>query len=172
MSTAKSEFVRQSRGSNFGIDANGEALTGFQPKASDWDDALLFAPTGEFMNSFNPTLAQTITLRLMRAAAAAFDAINPTSVDSTDIPAASGATYEPTECCDSFRPLDSDEYVREDMDSAYIQLNFESEMLGRPLNTVAGLRYEKTTASPRVTMPHRRIFDGNTVQVCSHTVKA
>ncbi|NDC89185.1 MAG: hypothetical protein EB075_10340 [Bacteroidetes bacterium] len=97
------------------------------------------------MNSFNPNLGTDYYFEIdARAAAAAFAAINPTSVDSTDIPAATGATYEPTACCDSLGPLDSDEYVREDMDSAYIQLNFESEMLGRPLNTVAGLRYEKT----------------------------
>jgi TonB-dependent receptor len=146
VSTAKSEFVRQSRGSNFGIDVNGEALEGFEPQAADWDDALFVrTPLGNFMNSFNPNLGTDYYFEIdARAAAAAFAAINPTSVDSTDIPAATGATYEPTACCDSLGPLDSDEYVREDMDSAYIQLNFESEMLGRPLNTVAGLRYEKT----------------------------
>lgn len=146
VSTAKSEFVRQSRGSNFGIDADGEALTGFAPDAADWDDALFVrTPLGNFMNSFNPNLGTDYYFEIdARAAAAAFATINPTAVDSTDAPAATGATYVPTACCDSFGPLDSDEYVREDMDSAYIQLNFESEMLGRPLNTIGGLRYEKT----------------------------
>jgi TonB-dependent receptor len=97
------------------------------------------------MNSFNPTLGTNYYFEIdARAAAAAFATINPDAVDSTDIPEATGATYVPTECCDSLGPLDSDEYVREDMDSAYIQLNFESEMLGLPLNTIAGLRYEKT----------------------------
>ena len=146
VSTAKSEFVRQSRGSNFGIDANGEALAGFAPSADDWDDALFVrTPLGNFMNSFNPNLGTDYYFEIdARAAAAAFAAINPNAVDATDAPAASGTPYVATECCDSFGPLDSDEYVREDMDSAYVQFNFEAEMLDRPVNVTAGLRYERT----------------------------
>lgn len=138
VSTAKSEFLRQSRGANFGIDATGEAVDGFAATSAEWDDDLFVrTPLGNFMDSFSPDIGTDYYFEIdARAAAAAFASIYPGAVDNADTPA--------TPCCDTFGPLDSDEYVREDMDSAYVQLNFESEMIGRPLNVTAGLRYERT----------------------------
>ncbi len=137
ISTAKSEFTRTARGSNFGIDESGEALDGFSSSADDWDDALFVrTELGNFMNSFNPTLGTSYYFEIDAVAALnAFGAINPGSTDSAD----------GTVCCDSFGDLDSDERVREDLDSAFVQFNFETELAGRPLNVVAGLRYEDTT---------------------------
>mgnify|MGYP003684358353 FL=1 len=40
--------------------------------------------------------------------------------------------------------IDSNERVSENLDSAFVQFNMETEYLGRPLNIIAGVRYESS----------------------------
>lgn len=131
ISSAESEFTRQSRESNFG------ATT---PNVADYDDALFVrTDLGNFMNSFNPNLGTNYYFEVDAASAMnAFAAVNGALADPSD----------GTVCCE-FGGLDSNERVREELDSAYLQFNFETAIAGRPLNIVAGLRYEdaKTVSS-------------------------
>lgn len=103
--------------------------------ASDYDDSL-FARTGlgDFMNSFDPTIGTNYYYQIDPAAAmAAFRAANPDAVDSAD-----GAV-----CCGA-GGIDHNDRVYETLDSAYLQVNMRSEFQGKPVNIVAGARYERS----------------------------
>ena len=123
VSVAESEFVRQARESNYGAVA---------PSVDDYDDALFVrTELGNFMNAFNPDLGTDYYFEIDAAAALqAFSQLN------SDLASADGNI-----CCD-FGGLDSNEQVVEDLNSIYLQFNFEADIANRPLKVVAGLRYE------------------------------
>jgi TonB-dependent receptor len=101
---------------------------------ADYDDALFNRTSlGDFMNSFNPNIGTDYYFQIDPAAAlAAFIANNG---DITDV--------DGTVCCTAGE-IDDNERVNETLDSAYVQVNFESDLNGMPLNVVAGLRYESS----------------------------
>jgi TonB-dependent receptor len=95
------------------------------PSADDFSDSL-FVKTdlGEFMNAFNTTLGTSYYFDIDKdAAVAAF--------------IAAGGSVDPG-------AIDSNERVSEDLESAFIQFNMETELLGKPLNIIAGVRYESS----------------------------
>ncbi|MBR9909660.1 MAG: TonB-dependent receptor [Gammaproteobacteria bacterium] len=99
----------------------------------DYDDSL-FRRTrlGDFMNSFDPDVGTDYYYQIDPTAAfAAFVANNGGVVDNSD----------GTVCCTA-GGIDSNERVNETLDSAFFQVNMETEIRGMPLNIVAGLRYE------------------------------
>ena len=104
------------------------------PSVADYDDALFNRTSlGDFMNSFNPNIGTDYYFQIDPAAAlAAFIANNG---DITDV--------DGTVCCTAGE-IDDNERVNETLDSAYVQVNFESDLNGMPLNVVAGLRYESS----------------------------
>ena len=103
--------------------------------AADYDDSL-FVQTGlgGFLDGFNTPIGTDYYYAVdPNAAAAAFLAANPGATDSTD-----GAV-----CC-SAGGVDHNDRVYETLDSAYVQIEMDSEIGRMPLDIVAGLRYEKS----------------------------
>ena len=95
------------------------------PSAAQYPDKI-FTQTGlgSFMDSFSPNLGTSYYYHIDREQAlAAF-------VD------ANGAI--------SAGDIDTNERIIEDMDSAFVQLFIETEIISMPLNIVAGVRYEST----------------------------
>ena len=91
--------------------------------ADDFADSL-FVKTdlGDFMDAFNTVLGTSYYFAVDKnAAVAAFEAAG----GSLDV-----------------GPIDLNERVQEDLESAFIQFNMETEFNGRPLNIIAGVRYE------------------------------
>ena len=102
---------------------------------SDAYDDSLFARTGlgSFMDGFNTPLGTDYYFAIDPTAAfAAFVENNP---DATDV---DGAV-----CC-SAGPVDHNDRVNETLDSAYLQVEMDTEIGAMPLDIVAGLRYEKS----------------------------
>lgn len=100
--------------------------------AADYDDAL-FRRTGlgGFMNGFNRTIGTDYYYNINPVdAIAAFAANNP------------GATDVDGAVCCTAGDVDHNDRVNETLESAYLQINMESEIGTMPLNIVAGLRYE------------------------------
>ena len=116
MSTTKSKFYDERY-------ENANNIQG--PSADDFSDSL-FVKTdlGEFMDAFNTTLGTSYYFDIDKdAAVAAF--------------IAAGGSVDPG-------AIDSNERVSEDLESAFIQFNMETELLGKPLNIIAGVRYESS----------------------------
>ena len=116
MSTTKSKFYDERY-------ENANNIQG--PSADDFSDSL-FVKTdlGEFMDAFNTTLGTSYYFDIDKdAAVAAF--------------VAAGGSVDPG-------AIDSNERVSEDLESAFIQFNMETELLGKPLNIIAGVRYESS----------------------------
>lgn len=94
--------------------------------AADYDDELFVRTTlgSDFLNSFDRVIGTDYYYDIdPQQALAAFAAANPAAALT-----AGG--------------VDSDYQVNETIDSAFFQVNMESEISGMPLNIVAGLRYE------------------------------
>ena len=102
--------------------------------AASYDDSLFNrADLGDFMDSFSPTIGTRYYYDIDPSAAlAAFSSNNP---GATDI---DGAV-----CC-SAGNVDHNDRVDETLDSAFLQVNMETEFNGMPLNIVAGVRFEKS----------------------------
>jgi TonB-dependent receptor len=100
--------------------------------AADYDDSLFPRTSlGNFMNSFSPTIGTDYYYAINpHDALAAFAANNP---DATDV---DGAV-----CCTA-GDVDHNDRVNETLESAFIQLNMDTELKGMPLDIVIGLRYE------------------------------
>ena len=116
ISTTKSKFYDERY-------ENANSLQG--PSADDFSDSL-FVKTdlGDFMDAFNTTLGTSYYFSVDKdAAVAAF--------------VAAGGSADPG-------AVDSNERVSEDLESAFIQFNMETELLGKPLNIIAGVRYESS----------------------------
>lgn len=102
---------------------------------SDAYDDSLFARTGlgGFMDGFNTTIGTDYYYAIDPAAAfQAFIENNPGLTDA-----------EGTICC-SAGDVDHNDRVNETLDSAFIQVEMDTEMGSMPLDIVAGLRYEKS----------------------------
>lgn len=126
LSTSDNKFNRIKRkgafapGDRYGADAFDDAL--FQRTLLD----------GDFMDSFSFAPDTNYYFEVDAAAAyAAYAALGVGLVDNTD-----GAV-----CCTA-GGIDSNERVREELDSAFIQVQMSTDIGRMPLNIVAGLRYE------------------------------
>ena len=125
ISSLKNEFTNQEMESNF---------SSMSPFVGDYDDALFERTTlgGSFMNSFNPDIGTDYYFNVdPAAAAAAFMAANPGSFDVED----------GNVCC-TVGGLDVNDRVKEDLNSAYLQFNMDTEIADMPLRITAGIRYE------------------------------
>ena len=93
------------------------------PSAAQFDDSLFNrTDLGSFMSAFSPAIGTPYY----------FDVDVDEAIDAwiaAGGPAPSGA-------------IDSNERIAEDLDSVFIQVNMETELNGRPLNMIAGIRYE------------------------------
>jgi TonB-dependent receptor len=95
------------------------------PNADDFADSL-FVKTdlGDFMDAFDRGVGVSYYFSVDKdAAVAAF-------IDA-------GGSLDPG-------PIDLNERITEDLQSAFIQFNMETELNGRPLNVIAGVRYEES----------------------------
>ncbi|NIB42765.1 TonB-dependent receptor [Pseudomaricurvus alkylphenolicus] len=130
---------------NFGISTMDNSYTNqemessfssLSPSVDDYQDAM-FRRTrlgGDFMNSFNPDLGTDYYFHIDPAAAmAAFAQANPGVVDAQD-----------GNICCTAGSLDTNERVNEKLDSAFLQINIDTEVWNMPLRINAGLRYEKS----------------------------
>jgi len=129
ISTTENQYTNQDMEANFGSQS---------PSVDDFDDAMfeLTRLDSDFMNSFNPNLGTDYYFRVdPQTALTAFAAANQEAglVDGTD----------GTVCCTA-GGLDSNDRVKEELDSAFVQFNFDTELMDRPLRMTAGLRYEKS----------------------------
>jgi len=125
LSSIENNYLNQAREGNFGSQG---------PAAADYDDSLFERRTlgGSFMDSFNRTIGTPYYYSINPSAALdAFAAVNQGLADAVD----------GTVCC-NYGDLDSNEQVKEQLDSAYIQFNYETTLRDMPLRVVAGLRYE------------------------------
>ena len=103
----------------------GNANGATSPSAAQYQDQI-FTQTGlgSFMDSFSSNLGTNYYYHINRSLAlAAFKDANG-AITAGDI--------------------DSNERIIEDLNSAFIQLNMETEIYNMPLNIVAGVRYEST----------------------------
>lgn len=122
--------------------------------AQDFSDSL-FPRTrlpGDFMNSFDFTSGTDYYFAVdPRAAMEAFTAIGNSLIDASD----------GTQCCGA-GGIDSNERVREELESAYIQANFRTYVAGyMPLNIQAGLRYESVETESTSLYPLVNRIDWN-----------
>ena len=103
----------------------GNANGATSPSAAQYPDRI-FTQTGlgSFMDSFSPNLGTDYYYHINK------------SLALTAFTAANGAI--------TAGDIDSNERIIEDLDSAFIQLNMETDINGMPLNIVAGIRYEST----------------------------
>ena len=95
------------------------------PSADDFADSL-FVKTdlGDFMDAFDRVPGVSYYFNVDKdAAVAAF--------------IAAGGSADPG-------PIDLNERIAEDLQSAFIQFNMETELNGKPLNIIAGVRYEES----------------------------
>ena len=126
LSTSDNQFNRIKRNAGF--------APGDRYGADAFDDAL-FQRTlldGDFMDSFSFTPGTNYYFEVDAANAFnAYAALAAGLVDTSD-----GAV-----CCDA-GGIDSNERVREELDSAFIQVQMATDIGRMPLNIVAGLRYE------------------------------
>ncbi|MDA7701678.1 TonB-dependent receptor [Gammaproteobacteria bacterium] len=109
-------------------DARGQqSLSINSPDAAAFDDSL-FKTTdlGSFMSAFSPVIGTSYY----------FD------VDEDEALAAWAAAGGPSS--NNFG-VDSNERVAEDLDSAFIQVQMETLVYGKPLNIIAGVRYEESS---------------------------
>ena len=113
-----------SKTSNKFYDTRSENTSAIQgPSADDFVDSL-FVKTdiSGFMDAFDTTIGTDYYFSVDKdAALVAFMSAGGTT-DSGDI--------------------DTNERVSEDMESAFVQFNMETELYGKPLNIIAGVRYE------------------------------
>jgi TonB-dependent receptor len=100
-----------------------EIIGAINPSAADFDDSIFTKKslTG-FMDAFNPNIGTDYYFEIDRAAAVAAFIANAGSFNAGGI--------------------DTNERVNEELDTAYLQLNFESAIGDKPLNVILGLRYE------------------------------
>jgi TonB-dependent receptor len=101
--------------------------------AADYDDSLFNRTNlGSFMNSFNPAIGTDYYYAIdPLAGVAAFAANNAGAMD------ADGAV-----CCDAGN-VDHNDRISEKLDSAFVQINMDTELAGKALDIVLGLRYER-----------------------------
>ncbi|EGG30729.1 TonB-dependent receptor [Aequoribacter fuscus] len=127
VSSIDNEYLNQASEGNFGSQG---------PSVEDYDDALFKERrlTNSFMNSFSRNIGTPYYYSINPVdALSAFAAANVGLADPVD----------GTVCC-SYGTLDSNEQVKEQLDSAFVQFNFETSVNDMPLRVVAGLRYEKS----------------------------
>lgn len=125
ISRVENDFTKITNRASYGAEGN---------TAADYDDAL-FQRTGlgGFLDGFNVQIGTPYYFAIDPASAlAAFAAANPDAVDGAD-----GAV-----CCGP-GGIDTNERVFETLDSAFIQVEMDTEIGRMPLDIVAGLRYEK-----------------------------
>ena len=103
----------------------GNANGATSPSATQYQDRI-FTQTGlgSFMDSFSPSLGTDYYYHINK------------SLALTAFTDANGAI--------TAGDIDSNERIIEDLDSAFVQLNMETDINGMPLNIVAGIRYEST----------------------------
>ncbi len=125
VSRVNNDFMKITNRASYGAQGN---------TADDYDDAL-FRRTGlgGFLDGFGVQVGTPYYYAIDPAAAvAAFLNANPGATDSAD-----GAV-----CCGA-GDIDSNERVFETLDSAFVQVEMDTEIGTMPLDIVAGLRYEK-----------------------------
>ena len=122
--------------------------------AQDFSDSLFprTAIPGDFMNSFDYTPGTDYYFAVdPQAALKAFAGLGGSLVDASD----------GTQCCGAGN-IDSNERVQEDLESAYIQANFRTDVAGyMPLNIQAGLRYESVETESTSLYPLVNRIDWN-----------
>ncbi len=113
-----------SKTSNKFYDARSENTSAIQGPTSLAFDDDLFVKTdiSGFMDAFDTALGTNYYFNVNKDAAVAAFVNAGGAVGSGDI--------------------DTNERVNEDMESAFVQFNMETELYGRPLNIIAGVRYE------------------------------
>ena len=120
------DFGISSLDNTFADSRSENSVGGIAPSAADYDDSIFTSTNlGSFMNSFNANFGTNYYMSIDRDSALnAFAAKN----------GAIGAGE-----------IDTNERINETLDSAFIQFNFETEVMGTmPLNIVAGVRYEQS----------------------------
>lgn len=95
------------------------------PNADDFDDSLFQRTSLDgFMDAFDTPIGTPYYYAVEKdAAIAAY--------------IAAGGSLDPGE-------IDTNERVSEELDAAFVQFNMETEYLGKPLNIIAGVRYESS----------------------------
>ena len=112
------------------MDIRKEQIFGaINPTTADFDDSIFTQKSlAGFMDSFNPTIGTDYYFQIDKDAAVAAFIANAGAFDAGGV--------------------DTNERINEELDTAFIQLNFESALGDRPLNMILGLRYENAeTAS-------------------------
>ena len=95
------------------------------PLASQYDDSMFHkAYLGNFMNSFSANFGTDYYYNIDRSSALKAFVLANGAITAGD--------------------LDTNERVNEDLNSAFLQVNMETEYMGMPLNIVAGVRYEES----------------------------
>jgi TonB-dependent receptor len=104
------------------------------PTAADYDDSLFTRKhLGDFMDSFDPDIGTDYY----------FD-IDPSRALAAFIANNSGVTDADGAVCCTAGDVDHNDRVDETLESAFLQVNMETEFRGMPLNIVAGIRYESS----------------------------
>lgn len=95
------------------------------PNAAQYADSIFTRTSlGGFMDGFSPNIGTNYYFAINGA-----EALN-TFASINGMPTAG--------------PIDTNERINEDLDSAFVQFNIETEYMGMPLNVVAGVRYEES----------------------------
>lgn len=126
LSHVNNDFTKISNEATYGAQGNTPA---------DYDDSLFVrTDLGGFLSGFGGRNSTEYYYAIdQQDALAAFAAANPGLVDTAD----------GTVCCDA-GGIDSNDRVFETLDSAYVQLNMDTELGRMPLDIVLGLRYEES----------------------------
>jgi TonB-dependent receptor len=100
-----------------------EIIGAINPSAADFDDSIFTKKSlAGFMDAFNPNIGTDYYFQIDRAAAVTAFIANAGSFNAGGI--------------------DTNERVNEELDTAYLQLNFETAIGDMPFNMILGLRYE------------------------------
>ena len=100
-----------------------EIIGAINPSAADFDDSIFTQKSlAGFMDAFNPNIGTDYYFQIDKDAAVTAFIANAGSYNAGGI--------------------DTNERVNEELDTAYLQLNFESAIGDMPLNIILGLRYE------------------------------